>query len=190
MAPSVLVGLVSGSVTFTVFLVAAGFCFRAHGRSPLGLNLVKAIGPVSVAAAIWALAVASPASWVVVGAGVALFAEALALFLWALWTHRRRWLTRVYCDDEPAHLVTSGPYRWVRHPCYTAYLLAYAGALVTSRHPLVIPVLLINTILYLHAGRAEERKFAASPLAADYDAYRQRTGMLWPNPFKLFGGDR
>ncbi len=190
MNPVNLVGLASGIVTFTVLVLAAGLCFRAHGRSPLGLNLVKAIGPLSVATAIWSLAVAAPASWRTAAPGVALFSGSLALFLWALVAHRRRWLTRVYCDDVPVHLVTTGPYRWVRHPCYSAYLLAYAGALVASRNLLVIPVLLVNGILYLHAGRVEERKFAGSPLAADYDTYRRRTGMLWPNPLKIFGPNR
>jgi protein-S-isoprenylcysteine O-methyltransferase Ste14 len=41
-----------------------------------------------------------------------------------------------------------------------------------------------NGVLYWHAGRAEEREFVRSELAADYEAYRRRTGMFLPNPFQ------
>jgi protein-S-isoprenylcysteine O-methyltransferase Ste14 len=40
--------------------------------------------------------------------------------------------------------------------------------------------------IYVRAARMEEQKFARSPLAAAYERYRSQTGMLLPNPAKLF----
>ncbi len=182
--------LLSAAVTLTVMVVAAGLCFKPHGRSPRGLNVVKGIGPVSVAASLWLLWVATPPSTAVAAVGFACFAVALAVFLWALWVNRARWLTRIYCDDVPDHLVDAGPYRLVRHPCYSAYVLVYTGALVASRSVWLIPVVVINAALYWHAARTEEQKFTDSPLAADYAAYRRRTGMLLPNPIKMLRRSR
>ena len=177
--------LIGAGVPLTVMLVTAGLCFKAQGKTPRGLTVVKILGLVSVAAVGWALWVAAPPSGAETGLSVALFGVALILYAWALWTHRGRWPTRVYCDDVPAHLVVTGPYRLVRHPCYGAYVLLYTGALVAGRSPWLVVVLLANAALYWHAARREERKFASSALAADYEAYRRRTGMLLPNPVKM-----
>jgi len=41
-------------------------------------------------------------------------------------------------------------------------------------------LLLLNATLFILVAFDDERKLAASPLAADYAAYRQRTGMFFP----------
>ena len=38
----------------------------------------------------------------------------------------------------PESLVTTGPYRFVRHPIYTAYLCLFAGGLASLGSPLAI----------------------------------------------------
>jgi protein-S-isoprenylcysteine O-methyltransferase Ste14 len=182
MTPGALLALAVASVTLAIFVVAAGYGFRQVGRAPAGLNLVKLTGPLSCGLMIWSLAVARVGlAWSV--AGAALILLSLALFLWALVTNRRRPLSRIYCSDPPEHLQVAGPYRLVRHPCYGAYLLAFLGGLVASHHPAALAVLVGNAALYAHAARFEERKFAAGPLAADYAAYRVRTGAFLPWPW-------
>ena len=41
----------------------------------------------------------------------------------------------------PESLVTTGPYRFVRHPIYTAYLCLFAGGLASLGSPLAVAVL-------------------------------------------------
>lgn len=177
LGPGIALGV--AAVTLVIFVVAAGFAFRQPGGAPVGLNLVKLTGPLSCGLLIWSLAVARVGlGWSL--AGAALMGSALALFLWALLANRPRPLSRIYCGDAPAHLQTAGPYRYVRHPCYSAYLLAFLGGVVASHHLAAVVVLLGNAALYVHAARFEERKFAAGPLAADYAAYRARTGGFIP----------
>lgn len=63
-----------------------------------------------------------------------LAAAALALAIWTL-THNR--LGNFNIRPTPkisAVLITSGPYRWIRHPMYTALLLG-SGALALTSNP-------------------------------------------------------
>lgn len=69
---------------------------------------------------------------VLTGAGLALFFAGLALAVWARRYLGRNWGVPMSRKDEP-ELVTTGPYRRVRHPIYTGLILAMLGtALVTT----------------------------------------------------------
>ncbi len=69
---------------------------------------------------------------VVVGAGVAVFVFAKALKWWAIATLGAAWTFRVIVVPRAA-LVTTGPYRFLRHPNYVAVLGELVGtALMTG----------------------------------------------------------
>ena len=67
---------------------------------------------------------------------------------------------------------------------------AFLSGLVGTASPWLLPVVVGNGILYAHAARSEERKFADSSLAAAYADYRSRTGMFFPNPLKMLKNKR
>jgi protein-S-isoprenylcysteine O-methyltransferase Ste14 len=78
---------------------------------------------------------------------------------------------------EP-ELVTSGPYRFVRHPIYTALLTATLGtALVNNLLGLIVVAALAGYFYY--CGTVEERNLTATFPQA-YPEYRTRTKMLIP----------
>lgn len=78
---------------------------------------------------------------------------------------------------EP-ELVTSGPYRSIRHPIYTGLLLGIFGtALATNLIGLVIGVGL--SVAFYYAASVEERNMTAT-LPTAYPAYRASTKMLIP----------
>jgi protein-S-isoprenylcysteine O-methyltransferase Ste14 len=56
-------------------------------------------------------------------AGLAIFAIALALIVWAMKTNRFFSSVIRLQEDRGHELVTAGPYRWVRHPGYIAALM-------------------------------------------------------------------
>ena len=62
--------------------------------------------------------------------GLMLFAVGLGLAIWARVHIGRNWGGPMTQKDEP-ELVTSGPYRLVRHPIYTGILVAVVGTAVT-----------------------------------------------------------
>ena len=57
------------------------------------------------------------------GLGLVLFAMGLGFAVWARLRIGRNWGTPMAQKDEP-ELVTSGPYRLVRHPIYSGVLVA------------------------------------------------------------------
>ncbi len=123
-------------------------------------------------------------------AGVVLYLAALGLFWWAIRASLGRPLSAAFSPDLPAHLVAHGPYKLVRHPLYCSYLLCWlAGWVVTARLWLA-PTVAVMLVIYLAAARQEEKKFMRSPLAESYVRYRARTGLLVPNPLKLFSSGR
>jgi protein-S-isoprenylcysteine O-methyltransferase Ste14 len=106
---------------------------------------------------------------------------ALALFWWACQINRRQPLSAIFSSDLPAHLVQDGPYRLVRHPFYTSYLLGWLGGWVATGEWYVAVTFLIMLAVYVRAARMEESKFSGSSLTSEYEAYRARTGLFLPS---------
>ena len=77
-------------------------------------------------------------------------------------------------------LVSRGPYRWVRHPMYTAVMMFMAGVAVLSGSWLVPAGLVMLGILFNVKARWEEARLAeAFPGYADY---RTATSRFMPCP--------
>jgi len=90
-------------------------------------------------------------------AAVVLASGALALGLWTLWHNR---LGNFNIHPEPkasAHLVTSGPYRWIRHPMYSAVLLGAAALAATAQNALAWTLWLFLLAVLWAKARLEER---------------------------------
>ena len=84
-----------------------------------------------------------------------LFVAGLALAVWARIYLGRNWGMPMSERAEP-ELVTSGPYRFVRHPIYSGILLAVLGsALCTTLFWLAALVLL--GAYFIYSARVEER---------------------------------
>jgi len=109
-------------------------------------------------------------------AGVALWLSGAILALWPLWYLRRNFSVEPAARD----LVTSGPYRWARHPIYAVYLLINAGILLG--HP-TIPLAAVFAgwlvLLLLRVGYEEQVLAVAFP---QYREYRRRVGAFGPRP--------
>jgi protein-S-isoprenylcysteine O-methyltransferase Ste14 len=109
--------------------------------------------------------------------GLGVFVAGLALAVWARVYLGRNWGMPMTVRAEP-ELVTSGPYRFVRHPIYTGLLVGVLGtALATNGFGLVITAVL--TIYFYSAATVEERNLTkVFPTA--YPEYRARTKKLIP----------
>ncbi len=120
------------------------------------------------------LAVHSP---VLAAIGAVVFASGLALAIWARVQLGRNWGMPMTEKADP-ELVTSGPYRFVRHPIYSGLLVGLLGtALVTNLIGLLI-VVVLGGYFYFSASVEEKNLIAAFPTA--YPAYRSHTKMLIP----------
>jgi protein-S-isoprenylcysteine O-methyltransferase Ste14 len=120
------------------------------------------------------LAINSP----LVGAiGAVVFASGIAVAIWARVRLGSNWGMPMTQKAEP-ELVTSGPYRLVRHPIYSGLLAGVLGtALVTNLIGLVV-VAILGAFFYYCASVEEKNLTASFPTA--YPAYRTTTKMLIP----------
>lgn len=115
--------------------------------------------------------------------GICLLGVSQIVFRAALTAMRTSPLSLAFSTDAPTFLNESGPYRWVRHPFYTAYALSWLAVCAITAHPAAAAVFVVMMSLYVRAALQEERKFLQSPLTVDYRAYQQRTGMFLPSAF-------
>jgi protein-S-isoprenylcysteine O-methyltransferase Ste14 len=99
----------------------------------------------------------------------------LLFAIWARVTLGRSWGMPMTLHDDP-ELVTSGPYRYVRHPIYTALSLMLIGTSLV--YPIVILPCLITIVYCTFAARREERDMEQRFPA--YAAYRQRSKFIVP----------
>jgi protein-S-isoprenylcysteine O-methyltransferase Ste14 len=80
---------------------------------------------------------------------------------------------------EGGRLVTSGPYRYIRHPMYLAQVVAFIPLVVTYYSPLRLAVILALTAALLLKMPYEEKGLVGQ-FGEDYKAYRARTKKVIP----------
>src|SRR3954453_23407970 len=109
--------------------------------------------------------------------GAILCVLGVIIALWARWHLGRNWSYRpaLKADHE---LITSGPYRVVRHPIYTGILLACIGSLLVTNWSLLVIALLVFAVF---AGRSyTEEQLMLRQFPDQYPAYKKRTWALIP----------
>jgi protein-S-isoprenylcysteine O-methyltransferase Ste14 len=137
--------------------------FVPHG--PLGL-LTEHVVPKGAEAPFW---------------GVVLTAVGLLFAGWARWHLGGNWSGAVTVKQDHT-LITSGPYRWVRHPIYSGILAALIGtalAVGTARAFVGVGLILIGFLIKLRSEEARMRQ----TFPAGYDDYCRHTARLIPGVF-------
>jgi protein-S-isoprenylcysteine O-methyltransferase Ste14 len=167
-------------VCYVAFAVGVWTVFTRQGPIGAGLRLIQICAPVAAVVQIWAIRVTQGVPPWRQAAGCMLFVLSLTLFLRCALLTRRRKLTLAFSRDTPTFVLTVGPYRWVRHPFYSSYLLAYLAGVVVSGHLAALTVLLGMVGIYTFAASAEERKFEESALKEEYRSYAHRAGRFLP----------
>lgn len=181
-APQLVLLLLLGGL-FVHFLAAGGrtFAYSKGAGDELGPNLMLLDFIVGGTLITWLLGLFYlPVATANGLAAAVLLVISVALYEWARHTVWRRRFGIAFADQVPEAVCTEGPYRWVRHPFYVSYVIAYLAVLVALPHWLTAGVFVVNLALFGYAARNDEKNLAASALAADYAAYRERTGMFLP----------
>jgi len=109
--------------------------------------------------------------------GIAMYALSLGLFLNAIEAARRTPMTRTFVYEPRCdRILSTGPYRVIRHPIYLSYSLAWFAAPVAVHSVVLLITALFMTTCYLLSAAEEERRLAAGPLAEDY---KKRLAVTW-----------
>jgi protein-S-isoprenylcysteine O-methyltransferase Ste14 len=144
---------------------------RAIGTALVLLQFVLIVA-LALAAALAFVDHGAPAGAWLLGAG------GIALGLWAV-SCNRIGNFNIRPDPRPGgKLVDRGPYRWIRHPMYTAVIACgIAGALVIGSAWGWIGAVALVLVLVVKAAVEERWMLVAHP---DYQAYRASTKRFVP----------
>jgi protein-S-isoprenylcysteine O-methyltransferase Ste14 len=170
--------LLLGTVAFGCFAWGTIWYFKWEANGSRGAWAISLLSWAGYLNFVWqTIRRPAPAGWPVV---CTLTVASLMLWAWTLHTARADPPTLAYTEDTPKVIFQSGPYRFVRHPFYSAYLLFWLAATLAAPGLVGALILLVLIAVYLAAARHEEAKFARSDCAAGYEPYRGRAGMFLP----------
>jgi protein-S-isoprenylcysteine O-methyltransferase Ste14 len=77
-------------------------------------------------------------------------------------------------------LITSGPYQWIRHPIYTAFVLILGSTLLISANGLIGLAWLGMTALEILSRIRFEESLMLEYFGDQYRDYMKKTGQLLP----------
>lgn len=120
--------------------------------------------------------------------GAAVLAAGMPALLWVFATLGRN-LTRTTGVRERATLVTTGPYRFVRHPLYAVAAMMWLGTcLMTASWLMALGVVVLLAVLPLRIDREEANLVAR--FGDEYRRYADCTGRLAPRLRRASGAPR
>ena len=151
------------------------------------MPLIKSIGVLGTVAALAHVLAPQRMKWAILPSpvwsrwvGVGLGSSSLPLFLWIHHELGKNWSLALVTKEEHT-LVSSGPYRWVRHPMYTViFLQSLAYFLVSANWVIGIPGLGISMLCVARVD--EEEALMVEEFGDEYRAYMERTGRFLPRP--------
>lgn len=111
--------------------------------------------------------------------GAAVVTAGLGLLFWVHRTLDRNFSHRLRIREDHT-LVTHGPYHWVRHPMYTAFLLLMTGFFLLSGHLVLGVSGLVMLAAILGTRTPREEAMMLERFGEEYRAYMARTGALLP----------
>ena len=141
------------------------------GGALVVLQLALIVALIALGALAFVRGRAPPAAWIPLVAG-------FALVLWALaWNRPGNFNVRP-TPRAGGRLVEHGPYRWIRHPMYSAVMLCgVAAAWAAASLFAWLAVVALAAVLAVKAALEERWMLAAHP---GYAAYRARTRRFVP----------
>ena len=180
-----------------VFPIALYHRLKAHlasreklNRRAEGLFILSTLRPIAMLSMLGLLAYVINPKWMswssvglpiwVRGLGVGLGVIAAALLI-SVFRNLGTNLTDTVVTRARHTLVTSGPYRWVRHPFYVAFAFAVAANSLVTANWFLASTGLITIVLLVVRTRTEEQKLIER-FGDVYRNYMERTGRFIPRP--------
>jgi drug/metabolite transporter (DMT)-like permease/protein-S-isoprenylcysteine O-methyltransferase Ste14 len=158
-------------VLILAFLLRTAPVDRSRGLAEIALPGIGALLP-------FALLFSDPARFVV--QSVMLYrgifwtmALATGLTVWGMWSLRRSFSITV----EARQLVTTGPYRWVRHPIYIGEIVAALAVTVWRLSVISLGAFCLFLAVQLIRARMEETKLELN--FPEYGEYRKKVWWVW-----------
>ncbi len=107
---------------------------------------------------------------------------ALLIFFWVLRSLGQNFSTTLTINKNQT-LVTWGPYRWVRHPMYTSFVLLWVGFLFLSTNWFIGLTGILAFLWAIVIRTPKEEQMMVDRFGDEYLAYMRRTGRYLPRWF-------
>ncbi|HEX2996473.1 MAG TPA: isoprenylcysteine carboxylmethyltransferase family protein [Anaerolineales bacterium] len=105
---------------------------------------------------------------------------ALLLFFWVLRSLGQNFSTSLTISQNQT-LVTRGPYRWVRHPMYTSFVLLWIGFLFLSANGFIGLTGIAAFIWAIVVRTPKEEQMMIDRFGEEYVDYMKQTGRYLPH---------
>jgi protein-S-isoprenylcysteine O-methyltransferase Ste14 len=119
----------------------------------------------------------APEGPVATGLGLALAVLGAAFLVWARQCLGTNW-SQTVSAKQVHELVTTGPYRLVRHPMYAGGLVASLGSAIVAGGAFVFLLVLLGAIFLWRVGAEDE--LMAQQFPVQYPEYKKRNWALFP----------
>lgn len=171
----------AGGTTLIIFAVAMQNFFVQPPALSRGQRFFQELTAVMGVTHGLALLLLDPVSDVFAGMGIGLYVVAVSLFLSALEAARRVPMTRAFVYEPRCNnIIRTGPYRFIRHPIYLSYSLAWTAAPLATLNIVLALTALVMIVCYVLSAQEEERRMTLGSLKDEYVDWQKRTWRLIP----------
>lgn len=113
--------------------------------------------------------------------GLLISLASLALKFWAYKTLGKNWSEKI-AIYETHQLVTTGPYRIIRHPVYSAYLLVFLGGFLVNGNIIIILLGIIYFLINIFRCNQEEKELYFT-FQESFLEYKKQVSKFFPKIF-------
>ncbi len=111
--------------------------------------------------------------------GVLITLDGFALLFWSHAALGKNWSDQPRITSEQS-FVSVGPYQWIRHPIYSAFIVILGSTLFITANWLVGGLWLFISLADIFSRIKFEEEKMLERFGYEYSAYLQRTGALFP----------
>ena len=165
-------------ITLVSHTWATRFHFDSGRLSKRGIILVSSVAATAVIYTYLLYLNTQPELAIIIG--LILIVVSNVIFWWAIIVTRQANLLAAFTESKPSSLVETGPYRYVRHPFYTSYIIFWVGFAVATATILSLIPLVYMFWLYNRAAAQEEAFFSQTEMAETYAQFAQKRGRFFP----------
>jgi protein-S-isoprenylcysteine O-methyltransferase Ste14 len=173
--------IVAGGSTLIVFAVALQNFFVQPPVLTRGQRLFQDWSVLLGVTHGFSLVALTPAGEGWIWAGLVMYGLSLSVFLSAIEAARQVPMTRTFVyEPRCTNFINRGPYRYIRHPIYLSYTLAWWAAPAAMNSGWLGLTAAFMTGSYIVSALEEERLMATSVVAEEYAKYRTTTTRFIP----------
>lgn len=111
--------------------------------------------------------------------GAAMMIGTIPMVVWVMRSIGRN-ISETVLTKERHELVTTGPYRWVRHPLYSSGLTMLLGLALLTANVFIAALVLVVWFMIVTVIIPREENALVDLFGLSYESYKSRTGRLLP----------